>query len=186
MFRLRKEMNWINNWIKRIEVDTVNCHLYCCTRTDLYIYDFNGSLIRIYKDCHRLSITTCVYSPNAKVVLTGSEDAEIKVWSLAGGQIEIFRGHTSSVTNLVLNPYNSNLVISSSLDGTIKMWSLDVMQMIYELNYFDEHIIWMGLTEDKLLFAATPSKITMWSMNNFIDFWALSRYIVSLIEIFLM
>ena len=106
--------------------------MYCCTRTDLCIYDFNGSLIRVYQECHRLAITTCVYSPNAKVVLTGSEDADIKVWSLTGGKIEIFRGHTNCVTNLVLNPHNSSLFISSSLDGTIKMWSLDIMQMIYE------------------------------------------------------
>ena len=41
-------MKWNQNiWIRRIEVDTVNNHLYCCTRTDLCIYDFNGSLIRV-------------------------------------------------------------------------------------------------------------------------------------------
>lgn len=33
----------------------------------------------------------------------------------------------------------------------------------------------MGVTEDKLLYAASPYKITIWSINNFVNFWALSR-----------
>jgi WD40 repeat protein len=59
-------------------------------------------------------------------------DCEIKVWSIAGGLIEIFKGHKRTLTKLLLNPHNQNLVLSSSLDGTVKMWSLDVMQLIYE------------------------------------------------------
>lgn len=88
--------------------------------------------MRSYRKIHAQFITCCVYSPSAKVVLTGSEDSEIKIWSLNGGYIDTFRGHAKSVTNLILNPYNSNLVLSSSLDGFVKMWSLDVMQCIYE------------------------------------------------------
>lgn len=106
--------------------------MFCCTKNDLFIYDFNGNLLRSFKSLHDSSISCCVYSPISRYLLTGSEDASIKIWSLNGGFIEEFRGHSKTVTNLILNPYNSNLVISSSLDGSIKMWSLDVMQLIYE------------------------------------------------------
>ncbi len=131
-------MGDIKGWIKQIDIDLANCHLYCITANDLYVYDLNGNLMRSYKDCHRARITACVYSPTSKVLITGSEDCEIKVWALIGGTKPIgeLRGHTGPITNLTLNPYNSNLIISSSTDGTIKMWSLDVMQLIYEYDQF--------------------------------------------------
>lgn len=146
-------MNVDKKWIRKIEVDTINCHLYCCTTTDLYIYDFNGHLMRTYVNCHQFTITACLYSPISKVVLTGSEDSTIKIWSLSGGHIDTFRGHTRAITHLVLNPHYSNLVISSSKDGSIKMWSLDVMQMIYEyvVIYFKKNIS-IKLCQKKTLF----------------------------------
>lgn len=131
--------------------------------------------MRHYIDVHRMAITCCVYSPTAKVVVTGSLDTEVKVWSLAGGLLETFRGHSKAITKIILNPYNSNLIISSSLDGIIKMWSLDIMQPIYQLNLSDSEIYWMGVTDDNSLYVATSNKITIWRISNFIEFWALSR-----------
>ena len=128
----RKELNFTKEWIKRLEVDVVNHHLYCCTDRNLLIYDFNGNLLRHYKNIHSLVVTCSVYSTTSKLLLTGSMDTEIKVWSIAGGLIETFRGHCRPVTKLLLNPFNSNSVLSSALDGTIKMWSLDIMQLIYQ------------------------------------------------------
>lgn len=117
-----------------IEIDSANCHIYCCSDTSLYIYDFNGNLLRQLDHCHELAITTCVYSSKSKCILTGSIDGFVKVWSLAGGLVETFRAHSRPVTRLVLNPLNSNLVLSASLDGSLKLWSLDIMQLVYQLD----------------------------------------------------
>ena len=125
-------MNISKDWIRKIDIDTDNYQLYCCTNSDLYIYDFNGRLIRTYLEVHRMTITCCVYSPKSKLVITASADTTIKVWSLIGGLTSVFKGHTKAITKLLLNPKDSNLVISSSLDGFIKIWSLDIMQQIYE------------------------------------------------------
>ena len=128
----RKELHLAKDWIKKIDIDSLNNHLYCCTARDLFIYDFNGNMMRHYPNVHKMAITCCVYSPTAKVVITGSVDNDIKIWSLAGGLIETFRAHSMPISSIVLNPHNSNLVLSSSLDGTIKMWSLDIMQQVYQ------------------------------------------------------
>lgn len=135
----------MNEWIRKIEIDTVNLHLYCCTTLDLYIYDFDGRLMRSFIEIHRAPITSCLYSATSRAVLTGSMDNDIKVWSLNGGLLHTFRGHSQPVSNLILNPFNSNLVISSSVDGTIRMWSLDIMQSVHEYFfslaiYFDSRI----------------------------------------------
>jgi WD40 repeat protein len=116
-------------------VDSVNNHLYCCTDRNLMIYDFNGNLLRYYENIHKLVVTCSVYSTSSKLLVTGSLDTEIKVWSITGGLIETFRAHTRAVTKLLLNPYNANCLFSSSLDGTVKIWSLDIMQMLYQWEY---------------------------------------------------
>jgi len=130
--KLKKEIAFNEEWFKKIDIDSVNCQLYCCTERDLFIYDFNGNLIRHYAAMHKMAITCCVYSPTAKVVITGSADGDIKVWSSAGGLLETFRAHSLPISSLILNPHNTNLILSASLDGSIKMWSLDIMQQIYQ------------------------------------------------------
>lgn len=120
------------DWIRKMEIDTLNCHLYCCANLDLYIYDFNGHMLKSFKNIHRLAITCCVYSPNTKLIITGSADTQIKIWSLNGALMDTFRGHSKPITKLLLLPHNSNIILSASLDGCVKVWSLDIMQQIYQ------------------------------------------------------
>ncbi len=174
IYQIRKELNF-KDWVKKIDIDSLNCHLYCCTAKDLFIYDFNGNMLRHYENVHKLAVTCCVYSPTARVVITGSLDCEIKIWSLAGGLLETFKGHSMPISSIILNPHNSNLILSASLDGTIKMWSLDIMQPIYQLTLFKSEILWMGVTEENLLYIASPFDVTLWTITDFIDFWAITR-----------
>ena len=79
-----------------------NCQMFCCSSSDLYIYDFNGNLIRHFSDLHKMSITAVVYSAKAKLVLTGSLDSKIKVWSLQGVLVHTFSSHSKAITKLIL------------------------------------------------------------------------------------
>jgi hypothetical protein len=65
-------MNVTSDWIKRLEVDIDNCHLYCCTDHDLLVYDFNGNLLRHYYNIHKLVVTCSVYAPFTKLMITGT------------------------------------------------------------------------------------------------------------------
>ena len=143
---IRKELYYTTEWIKRLEVDTENHHLYCCTDRNLLIYDFNGNLLRHYENIHKLVVSCSVYSSSSKLLVTGSLDCDIKVWSIAGGLIETFKGHTRAITKLLLNPYSSSLVISSSMDGTVKMWSLDIMGLMYKYG----HLFFLLLVTSKI------------------------------------
>jgi WD40 repeat protein len=121
------------DWIKKMEIDIVNYQLYCCANTDLYIFDLNGKLVRQFVDIHKAQITCCVYSNKHRLVITGSADAVIVTSSLiGGGQMGVFRGHSKSITKLLLHPKNSDLIISSSLDSSIRIWSLPIMQQVFQ------------------------------------------------------
>ncbi|CAF0852544.1 unnamed protein product, partial [Brachionus calyciflorus] len=172
---LKQHFSFTDDWIKKLEIDILNCHLYCCSSNDLYVLDFNWNLMRHFKQIHDLPITCVVYSPPSKLFITGSMDNNIKLWSQSGDLIETLKGHSKSVTKLILSPHNQNNFLSASLDGTIKMWSLDINQVIYEINFDNREIFWIGLTEGDYLYAATQYDLSVWSINNFMDFWAFSQ-----------
>lgn len=56
----------------------------------------------------------------------------VKVWSLTGGLVHTFRGHSRAVTNLLIHPQTSSIIITCSLDGSLRMWSLDTMDVFYK------------------------------------------------------
>nr|KAG5708463.1 hypothetical protein BaRGS_026190 [Batillaria attramentaria] len=130
-----------------------------------------------------MSITGCRYSVAGKVLVTSSIDTEVKVWSLTGGLVHTFRGHSRAVTNLLIHPHNSTIVITCSLDGSLRMWSLDTMDCIYSLVVSASGLLWMGLTDDNLLYISTARSLTLWHLNLFIHFWSLTRNQVTRLQL---
>ncbi|XP_059144785.1 uncharacterized protein LOC131931960 [Physella acuta] len=162
-------------WVKRVEMDYNLEQLYCCSDTGLHVYDLDGKQLLTFERAHTMTITGCRYSRTACVLVTSSLDTEVKVWSLMGGLVHTFRGHSRAVTSLLLHPYNSSIVVTCSLDGSLHMWSLDTMESIYSLVVSVDGILWMGLTDDNLLYMSTPRTLTLWNFNYNIMFWALAR-----------
>ncbi|XP_052781074.1 uncharacterized protein LOC128217749 isoform X5 [Mya arenaria] len=163
------------SWVKKVELDYNLQHLYCCSDTDLHVYDLTGKLLFKFERAHTMSITGCCFSPSAKVLITSSVDSEVKVWSLTGGLVHTFRGHSRAVTSLILHPETSSVIITSSLDGSIRMWSLDTMDLLSMLVVSADGVLWMGLTDDRMLYISTCRNITLWHLNNFFTFWSLAR-----------
>ena len=60
------------------------------------------------------------------LILSGSEDTTIKLWSAKSGlNIKTFVGHTDYVISVCFSPnyLQDNLILSGSFDNTIKLWS---------------------------------------------------------------
>ncbi|XP_041348822.1 uncharacterized protein LOC121368244 isoform X2 [Gigantopelta aegis] len=163
------------SWVKRVDLNHHLEHLYCSSDTDLFVYDMQGKLLFTFARAHSMSITGCCYSLAAKVLVTASVDSEVKVWSLSGGLVHTFRGHSRAVTSLSIHPQNSAIAITSSLDGTIRLWSLEFMDALYSMVVSADGVLWMGLTDDQLLYLATARSITMWSLNYFFQFWSMAH-----------
>ncbi|XP_025106269.1 uncharacterized protein LOC112571485 isoform X6 [Pomacea canaliculata] len=171
------------SWVKHVDLDYILEHLYCCSDTDLHVYDLQGKELFKFERAHTMSITGCRFSISAKVLVTSSLDSEVKVWSLTGGLVHTFRGHSRAVTNLLIHPQTSSIIITCSLDGSLRMWSLDTMDVFYNLVVSASGLLWMGLTDDNLLYISTAHNITLWNLNHFIHFWSLTRSQVNCLQL---
>ena len=83
---------------------------------------------------HITSVTSVGFSPNGKLLASGTEDGTVTFWSINGDQLWTIQGHSNeldsennnigTVQSISFSP-DGKTIASASWDGTIKLWSLD-------------------------------------------------------------
>jgi WD40 repeat protein len=86
------------------------------------IIEDNWNACRQTLEGHGASVNSAAFSPDSKLVATGSDDDTIKIWDAATGSCrQTLEGHGNWVRSVAFSP-DSRLVASGSLDETIKIW----------------------------------------------------------------
>ena len=68
-------------------------------------------------------ISTCIFTPNMKQCISGSENGNIFVWNFKPQMRPFkFSDHKGAITDLAINP-DGNIIASSSNDGTVHLWT---------------------------------------------------------------
>ncbi|MEW6235875.1 MAG: protein kinase [Candidatus Omnitrophota bacterium] len=84
-------------------------------------------------DKHTGPITSVEYSPDAKRIVTGSEDFTAIVWDAETGQkMKSLKGHTNQVVFASFSP-DGQRILTGSNDNTAKIWDADTGQEIKSL-----------------------------------------------------
>ena len=77
--------------------------------------------------------TSIVFSPDAKVLVSGSYDRTIRLWNIATGeQLRTLDGHTYSITSVAVSPDGSTIA-SGSFDGTVLLWAFPDLMVATEV-----------------------------------------------------
>ncbi|CDW73040.1 ribosome biogenesis protein wdr12 [Stylonychia lemnae] len=74
-------------------------------------------------------VPTCIDSIQETLLLTGHEDATVKLWDIRTGVAERkyksqYESHKSWISQVKVNSNVENVFVSGSYDGTVKMWDL--------------------------------------------------------------
>ncbi|WJX10489.1 hypothetical protein P8452_01206 [Trifolium repens] len=156
---------------------------------DIYLWEVEtGRLLKKWH-AHLRAITCLVFSEDDSLLISGSEDGYVRVWSLfrlfddlsnqeAKNLYEYsFSGHTMRVTDVVIGYGGSNaIIISASDDRTCKVWSISsgtllrsiVFPSIINAIALDpaEHVFYAGSSDGNIYIAAlNTDRIT--TTNNF-------------------
>ena len=71
---------------------------------------------------HPTAVNTVTFSPDSRLILSGSDDETVRVWDAAtGAERRVLKGHSDSVNAVAFSP-NGRLIVSGSDDKTVRIW----------------------------------------------------------------
>jgi WD40 repeat protein len=79
---------------------------------------------------HTDKITSLAFSPDNKLLLTGSADKTARLWDITSGQLlRVFSGHTAAVTSVAFTP-DGKKIVTTSLDKSVRTWITDYNDLL--------------------------------------------------------
>ncbi|MEH1998927.1 MAG: hypothetical protein V7L00_09300 [Nostoc sp.] len=74
---------------------------------------------------HNTKVYDVSFSPDGKLLASGSGDGTVKLWDVAiGKELNTLKGHSGRIYSVSFSP-DGKTIASASADKTIKLWSLD-------------------------------------------------------------
>jgi WD40 repeat protein len=95
-----------------------------CIQGEIKLWDVaSGREVRSLTG-HTNWVYSVAFSPDGRLLASGSADETIKLWEVASGsEVRTLSGHTNTVYSVAFSP-DGRLLASGSGDATIKLWDI--------------------------------------------------------------
>jgi len=96
----------------------------------IYIWDIGTLQQSVSMTGHSDTVWTVAFSPDSRLIASGSADRTICVWNVqTGEQTVVLRGHLNLVRSVTFSP-NGQCIASCSYDKTVRVWNFETGQQI--------------------------------------------------------
>jgi WD40 repeat protein len=115
------------------------------------LYRLEGDLIpNSILEGHEFTVWSVTVSPDGKSVLSGGQDATIRLWDIEEEkELHKFTGHEGPVYGLVLMPDGKRLVSIADKDLAVKVWDLETRVLISSLAPNSAHVNAVAVSPDQ-------------------------------------
>lgn len=117
---------------------------------------------------HRSSITRILFHPQYNIIVTSSEDSQIKIWDSESGEYEkTLKGHTDTVQDIAFDN-TGKLLASSSADLSIKLWDFSDYECLKTLTGHDHNVSSVAFmpSGDHLVSCSRDKTIKIWEIQT--------------------
>ncbi len=82
-------------------------------------------------------VTSASFSPDGRLVVTGSSDHRAKIWNAKTGhsELQLPPEHTRAINSALFSPVDARLLVTASEDGTARIWTLPERRVLHVLKH---------------------------------------------------
>ncbi|WP_017662245.1 TIR domain-containing protein [Baaleninema simplex] len=117
---------------------------------------------------HRSVVTSVNFSPNGKILASGSGDNTIKLWNVeTGEEIRTLERHKAEVFSTHFSP-DGKILASGSSDNTIKLWDVETGEEIRTLDGHQNVVSSISFSSDGKILASGgwDNTVKLWSVET--------------------
>jgi centriolar protein POC1 len=164
-----------NDTIRSIAIDPINKQVaFGCRDNKVKIYDLvDYSFVTTLEGeaGHTMSVFSTQFSPAGNYLVTGSRDAQIKIWNTANYELmQNIPGHLFAVNAIAFHPTQPYFA-TASMDKSIKLWGSDDFKLYKVISREKGHpghvlsinkLVWNG---DDLISVSDDKKVIIWKIQ---------------------
>eukprot|EP00057_Strongylocentrotus_purpuratus_P026890 XP_011681364.1 PREDICTED: dynein assembly factor with WDR repeat domains 1-like [Strongylocentrotus purpuratus] len=121
------------------------------------------------KAVHAEDITCITISKDDRIVVTGSADKTLKLWTADGGKLlRTIQKHEGPISCVAVTP-DCKRVISGALDGLVRVFNIEDGELVWNLTGSFESLVTVKSNKysNILIAASADCKVRTWSLRDF-------------------